>query len=251
MGVWGLLNKIKNIRLLPPRDKEFYELFHEMAETLVKASAMLVTLFEATQQERDETEVKIGNYLTRCGQISESITDLLRTAQQPPFGRAEISDFSNGALRIIKYIHHAANRYVVYDFPSSDMEMRELAPIIVEACKEIAKAVKTLEKSRNLDPYFRAVDILEDRADVIYHGGLRRRFHEIREDRTDLEQQLNSISDKPAAEDLLSLIADNIEYTRHVAVFFILRQVYAELERSIDACTDLMGVLKRMVSSNA
>jgi uncharacterized protein len=250
MGVWDILKKVKNIRLLPPRDKEFYLLFHEMADTLIKASAMLVTLFDASQDERDETEVKIGNYLTRCSQISESITELLRTAQQPPFGRAEISDFSNGALRIMKYIHHAANRYVVYDFPSSDKEMRELAPIIVEACKEIAKAVATLEKNRNLDPYFRAVDILEDRADVIYHEGLRRRFHEIREDRTDLEQQLNSISDKAGVEELRALISGNVEYTRHVAVFFILRQVYAELERSIDACTDLMGVLKRMVSSN-
>ncbi len=251
MGIWDLLKKIKNIRLLPPRDKEFYELFREMADTLVKASNMLVTLFEVSQQERDETEVKIGNYLTRCGQIAESLTELLRTAQQPPFGRAEISDFSNGALRIIKYIHHAANRYVVYDFPSSDKEMRELAPIIAEACKEIAKAVGTLDRGRNIDPYYKAVDILEDRADVIYHEGLRRRFHEIREDRTDLEQQLNSISDKPSSEDLLSLISDNVEYTRHVAVFFILRQVYAELERSIDACTDLMGNLKRMVTSNA
>jgi uncharacterized protein len=251
MGIWDLLKKVKNIRLLPPRDKEFYVLFHEMAETLVKASNMLVTLFEVSQQERDETEVKIGNYLIRCGQISESLTLLLRNAQQPPFGRAEISDFSDGALRIIKYIHHAANRYVVYDFPSSDKEMRELAPIIVEACKEIAKAVATLEKNRNLDPYFKAVDILEDKADAIYHEGLRRRFHEIREDRTDLEQQLNSISDNPTGEDLLSLISDNVEYTRHVAVFFILRQVYAELERSIDACTDLMGILKRMVSGDA
>jgi uncharacterized protein len=250
MGVWDLLKKVKNIRLLPPRDKEFYLLFHEMADTLVKASTMLVTLFEVSQDERDETEVKIGNYLIRASQISESIAELLRTAQQPPFGRAEISDFSNGALRIMKYVHHAANRYVVYDFPSSDKEMRELAPIIVEACKEIAKAVATLQKNRNLDPYFKAVDILEDRADVIYHEGLRRRFHEIREDRTDLEQQLNSVSTKPSAEDLRSLIADNVEYTRHVAVFFILRQVYAELERSIDACTDLMGILKRMVSNN-
>jgi uncharacterized protein Yka (UPF0111/DUF47 family) len=250
MGLWDLVKKVKNIRLLPPRDKEFYVLFSELADTLVKASNLLVVLFDASQQERDETEVRISNYLTRCGQISESIAELLRTAQQPPFGRAEISDFSDGSLRIIKYIHHAANRYVVYDFPSSDKEMRELAPIIVEACKEIAKAVESLQKNRNIDPFYRAVDILEDRADVIYHEGLRRRFHEIRQDRIELEQQLNQISSKASIEELRNLIKDNVEYTRHTAVFFILRQVYAELERAIDACTDLMVILKRMVSTN-
>ena len=251
MGSNTFFKKIKNIRLLPPRDKEFYVLFHELADTLVKASNTLVILFDVSQQERDENEVKINNYLTRSGQISESIADLLRTSQQPPFGRAEIGDFSNGALRIIKYIHHAANRFVVYDFPSSDKEMRELAPIIVEASKEIAKAVESLHKSRNIDPFYKAVDILEDRADVIYHEGLRRRFHEIRQDRVDIEQQLNNLSDDVSIGELRNLIKDNVEYTRHTAVFFILRQVYAELERAIDACTDLMGILKRMVSSNA
>jgi uncharacterized protein len=246
-----LFSRLKNFRLLPPRDKEFYDIFNELVSTVLDASELLIRLFEAKSGERAEIEVLISTRSTRCNQMASSMEDLLRIAQQPPFGRAEISEFSDGAARIVKYINHAANRYVVYDFPSSDKEMREMAPLIREACMEIVKAVKSLQKNRNLEPFSRAIESLEGKADEIYHGGLRRRFHEIREDRTRLAHRLDHISPDATCKELVPLISANVEYTRHVAVFFILRQVYAELERATDACTDLAAILKRMVTTNA
>ena len=107
-------------------------------------------------------------------------------AQQPPFERSELSQFRDDMIRAMKYINHASNRYVVYEFPSSDKEMRELAPLIYEACVEISKAIKSLSRDRNIEPYRLAVNQLEAKADDIYHEGLRRRFREIREDRAEL-----------------------------------------------------------------
>jgi uncharacterized protein Yka (UPF0111/DUF47 family) len=244
------LRKIKGWRLLPPRDKEFYDLFNELSSTIVESSELLILLFESFQADRGEIEVRISTALTRCDRIAESIEALLQKAQQPPFDRAEISQLIEDMVRIIKYIGHAANRYVVYDFPSSDKEMRELAPIINEACREIAKAVNSLERNRNLDPFFKAVDLLETKADHIYHEGLRRRFQEIRRDRQELEERVKALPPSPSPELLLPIIIGNTEYTRHTAIFFILRQVYAELERSIDACSDATATLKRMVAKN-
>jgi uncharacterized protein len=250
MPLVDYFKRLKNVRLLPPRDKEFYNIFNEMADTVLDASDLLIKLFEARASERPELEIAIATRVTRCDQMANSLENLLRTAQQPPFGRSEISELSEGATRIVKYINHAANRFVVYDFPSSDMEMREMAPLIREACDEIVKAVKSLGKSRNLDPFFRAIDTLEGKADEIYHEGLRRRFREIREDRTRLDAQIKRVSPEAACKELLPIITANVEYTRHVAIFFALRQVYAELERAIDACTDLAAILKRMVAAN-
>jgi uncharacterized protein Yka (UPF0111/DUF47 family) len=250
MTLGDLFRKLKGVRLLPPRDKEFYGLFNELTETICESSELLIQLFESQQSERAEIEVRISNTLTRSNQIAESTEVLLQRAQQPPFDRGEIGEVIGDLVRVIKYIGHAANRYVVYDFPSSDKEMRELAPIINEACREIAKAVESLARNRNLDPFFRAVDILETKADVIYHEGLRRRFQEIREDRLDLEERVRALPITPSPEQLLPIINGNIEYTRHTAVFFILRQVYAELERAIDACSDVTATLKRMVAKN-
>jgi len=250
MTLIDFLKKIKGVRLLPPRDKEFYVLFNELTSTIVESSELLILLFESFQIDRAEIEVRISNALTRCNRIGESTEALLQRAQQPPFDRAEISQFIEELVRIIKYIGHAANRYVVYDFPSSDKEMRELAPIINEACREIARAVESLAHNRNLDPFFRAVDQLETRADVIYHEGLRRRFQEIRQDRQELEERIKALPTSPSPEQIVPLIVGNAEYTRHTAVFFILRQVYAELERAIDACSDVTATLKRMVAKN-
>jgi uncharacterized protein Yka (UPF0111/DUF47 family) len=246
----GFFSRIRGWRLLPPREREFYNLFNELVSTVVDASKMLIELFDAEGAERAEIELKISNFITRCARIDESIEELLRSAQQPPFDRAEISQFVGDMVRILRYIGHAANRYVVYDFPSSDKEMRELAPIINEACQEIAKAVASLARNRNLEPFFKAVDRLENRADNIYHEGLRRRFQEIREDRLELEGRVKSLPRPLTPESILPIIAGNIEYTRHAAVFFILRQVYAELERAIDSCTDTTATLKRMVTRN-
>lgn len=241
--------KIRNIRLLPPRDREFYDLFNEMTALAVESSQALVKLFEAQRDERDETEVRIATYLTRSDQVADSINALLRIAQQPPFDRSLITEFSDNTFRIMKYINHAANRYIVYDFPSSDKEMREMAPLIAEACSEIAKAVKTLERNRNLDPFVKAVERLETKADEIYHGGLRRRFREIRTDRDRIMVNIDHFPADGSCKELMPILSANVEYTRHVAIFFALRQVYAELERATDACTDLTATLKRMVTN--
>jgi uncharacterized protein Yka (UPF0111/DUF47 family) len=250
MPLADYFKRLRNVRLLPPRDKEFYEIFDEMVSSVLEAGDILIKLFEAKMQERGELEVGIATRVTRCDQIASSLADLLQSAQQPPFERTDISEFSDGASRIIKYISHAANRFVIYDFPTSDKEMREMASLVREACGEIDKAVKSLQRNRNLEPFSKAIDLLEGKADEIYHGGLRRRFQEIREDRLRVDVQIKQAPREINCEDLLPIIAANVEYTRHVAVFFALRQVYAELERAIDACTDLSAILKRMVTTN-
>ncbi len=250
MTTTGFWARLKRIRLLPPREAEFFGLFERLADTAAESSYWLTELFNSDVRRGPEIATTIENCLIRTTQIEKSIEDLLGRAQQPPFSRAEISQFANDIFRIVKYINHSANRYVVYDIPSSDKEMRELAGIIREACEQIVEAVKCLRRDRQIEPYARAVDQLETRADEIYHGGLRRRFQEIRGDRSSLEARINDTPTTAEVGTILSLIKANVEYTRHVAVFFILRQVYAELERAIDCCTDATNTLKGMVAEN-
>lgn len=250
MGIAGMFNRIKQIRLLPPRDQEFFELFEKLVDTAAESSHWLTELFNSDVKGGQEIATRIETCLTKCLQIEETIEVLLLRAQQPPFARTEIGQFANDTLRIVKYINHAANRYVIYDIAYSDKEMRELGIIIKEATEQIVEAVKSLRHKRNIEPFARAVDQLETRADEIYHGGLRRRFQEIRKDRSLLESKINETPTSASAESVIQLISANVEYTRHVAVFFILRQVYAELERAIDSCTDATDTLKRMVADN-
>jgi uncharacterized protein len=250
MSISNLIKKIGSWRLLPPRDQEFYNLFNEMAHTLVEGSGLLVELFNTDLFERPEIEIRIATCVTRCNQITESLALLLRVSQQPPFDRGDISLLSDHTLQVMKYIKHAANRYTLYDFPSSDKEMRELAPIFHEACQQIERAVQTLSRGRDIAPFCNAIDKLESKGDNIYHEGLHRRFKEIRKDRTALEEKILATEGADSVDSLLPIIKHNVEYTRHVAVFFILRQVYAELERGIDACTDVAAALSRMVSEN-
>src|SRR3989304_4967204 len=101
MPVTDYLKKIMNIRLLPPRDKEFYDLFNELTSTIVESSEYLMSLFELERNERGEFETRISTALTRSNQIAESIEVLLRSAQQPPFDRAEIGQFVEDLVRII------------------------------------------------------------------------------------------------------------------------------------------------------
>jgi len=250
MGVFDFIKKIRNIRLLPPRDKKFYDLFGRMSQTLVVASEELIKLFEAPYGERGVISLRIETCHNESTDLGKRIEDLLRTSPQPPFDRSGISQFSNRALRVMKYINHAANRYVIYEFPSSDKEMRDLAPLILEACRHIHEAVDSLQTNRNIEPYLRKIEALETAADGIYHGGLRRRFHEIREDRTDLEAKIRQTSGQVTAAELLPILSANVEYTRHVAIFLILRQVYAEMERAIDSCSETVAILSRMVGEN-
>ena len=250
----SLLSRAKNIRLLPPKDSRFYNYFDELAENIVEASQDLVRLFDASLPERSVLEEKIHSAFIRCSRISDLVEELLHIAQQPPFERNEIMELTRHLVRISKYIKHAANRYVIYSFPTSDKEMRELAPVIHHACAEIASAIKHLPRNRNLDSYLNAINRYEIHADNIYHNGLKRRFDEIRQNRIDSEEMIEKLrapENAPAANlDLLTIDLSNVQYTRHVAIFFILREVYVELEKASDACTDVASSLKRMVSGN-
>jgi hypothetical protein len=250
MSILGILKSAKNWRLLPPKDKEFYLLFDEITATLIEAGEKLVELFNCHPRDRQVIGVTIETCFTRCARGADQIEALLKKSQQPPFDRSDISEFADGVAKTMKYLNHAANRYLIYDFPSSDQEMRELAPILYEACQEIAKAVKALQKDRNIEPYTRAIGSLEAKADEIYHEGLRRRFHEIRTDRVNLETRIQALTGDVSAKDLVPIIQANVQYTRHAAVFFILRQVYEELERAIDSCTLVAANLQRMVAEN-
>jgi hypothetical protein len=61
---------------------------------------------------------------------------------------------------------------------------------------------------------------------------------------------INAFEGDGTPNELVPIIRNNLQYTRHVAVFFILRQVYEELERSIDSCGEVAADLKRMVAEN-
>jgi|GEM_PF-1435337 len=250
----GLWSKIKNIRLLPPKDKKFYDLFNQMAEHNVQASGNLIELFKAPDNRRREIEELIHNDFIMCSKISNSIEELLRTSQQPPFERPEIMELTLNLTRVIKFIKHAANRYVIYNFPSSDKEMRELAPVIHNSCMEIKTAIKELPHNRQLSTFYNTIIRYEIQADLIYHEGLSRRFAEIRQNRIDAEKMIDSLSsgnpNDCSSSDLLAVDRFVVQYVRHVAIFFILREVYVELEKATDACTDVAASLKRMVSIN-
>ncbi len=250
----SLWSKIKNIRLLPPKDKKFYELFNQMAEHNVQASVNLIELFKAPDRDRREIEESIHNRFIMCTKVSNSVEELLRVSQQPPFERSEIMELTLNLTRVIKFIKHAANRYVIYNFPSSDKEMRELAPVIHNACLEIQNAVRDLPHNRRLSTFYNTITRFEIQADLIYHEGLSRRFAEIRQNRIDAEKMIDSLcSGNPedcSFSDLLAVDRFIVQYVRHVAIFFILREVYVELEKATDACTDVAASLKRMVAVN-
>ena len=246
----SLFGRLRRMRILPPRDEEVYSHFERISDTVAEAAFLLTELFNPERRNGQELAYQIENCLTRCSQLNESVEDTLARAQQPPFSRSDISQFANDCVHIAKFINHAANRYVIYEIPSSDKEMRELGAIIREACEHIVQAVKSLRRERRIDAFSRAVDQLETRADEIYHGGLHRRFQEIRSDRSNLESRIQKTPATAEPQAILDLISANVEYTRHVDVFFILRQVYAELERAIDSCTDATDTLKRMVADN-
>ncbi len=250
----GFLARVKNIRLLPPKDSRFYGLFNEMADIIVEASRDLVKIFNAPINERQEIEAAIHAKFVKCGRIHDQVEALMHAAHQPPFERPEIMDLTHNLMRIVKYIKHAANRYVLYNFPTSDKEMRELAPIINNACQEIAAALKELPRNRKIDSYFDTITRYEIKADSIYHQGLGRRFAEIRQNRLDCEKMIDDLCAPEARAcekaDLLNINRSLVQYTRHVAIFFILREVYVELEKASDVCTDVATCLKRMVSGN-
>jgi predicted phosphate transport protein (TIGR00153 family) len=197
-------------RLLP-KDVRFFELFVADGENLREAAARLHEMV-STYENIDEHVAEIQRLEKTGDQIDRDISQKLEDAFITPFDREDILELTVKLDDVVDGIQAAAETFVIYDIRQPTEEARGLTRILSEQSVELLAALRKLDGLKDLDSHLAMVHDLEHEADTLSRAAIARMFRDGTE---------------------------AIEVIKW-------RDIYRELENSIDAAEDAAEAIERM-----
>ncbi len=200
------------VRLIP-RDEKFFDLFIRDGENLLQAARKL----EAMVGSYDRLEERVAEIqaLEKLGdQIDEEIAVRLERSFITPFDREDIHELTVHLDDIVDGIQASAETFIIYGIEHPTDEARQLVGILSAQAVQLLEALTRLERGKDLVPYLATVHDLEHEADGLSRAAIGRLFRERR---------------------------DPLEVIK-------LRDLYRELEETIDAAEDAAEVMERILA---
>ncbi|MBA2299917.1 MAG: DUF47 family protein [Chloroflexi bacterium] len=197
-------------RLLP-KDVRFFELFVADGENLREAAARLHEMV-STYDNLDEHVVEIQRLEKAGDEIDRQISRKLEDAFITPFDREDILELTARLDDVVDGIQATAETFVIYDIRQPTEESRGLTRILSEQSVELLAALRKLDGLKDLETNLAMVHDLEHEADGLSRAAIGRLFRDGTE---------------------------AIEVIKW-------RDIYRELENSIDAAEDAAEAIERM-----
>jgi len=195
---------------LVPQDKEFFDLFEQMATLVVEAAVKLEQI--VTSETDPETTYKEIKSLEHQGDlITHEIYEHLNRTFIPPLDPLEISRLASALDDVLDYIDDSAEKLIIYGIEDFDKTMQNFAQLIRLSVVQLERGVRGIRSFRNrssLEKCGIEINRLENMADDLLSGAIQRLF---------------------AQEDAMTTIK--------------LKDIYECLETATDKCEDVANVL--------
>ena len=199
-----------SFRLLP-KDVRFFDLFVADGENLALATAQLHQMV-STYTDLDRHVEEIQRLEKEGDRIDREITGRLEDAFVTPFDREDIHDLTVRLDDVVDGIQATAETFVIYAIDQPTEEARELTRILDAQGVELVAALRKLDGLKGLESHLERVHELEHVADALSRAAVGRLFRES---------------------------TDAIEVIKW-------RDLYRELENTIDAAEDAAEAIERM-----
>ena len=194
-----------------PRDPRFFELFRADGHNLRSAAAELAELLDA--YDRVDERIRRIQELEHAGdEIGDDIAAKLDEAFITPFDREDIHELTVRLDDVVDGIQATAETFVIYDIERPTEEARGLARILSEQAEALLSALRKLDGLKHLEDDLVRVHELEHEADTLSRAAVARLFR-----------------DGTAALDVIKW-----------------RDLYREMENSIDAAEDAAEAIEKM-----
>jgi uncharacterized protein Yka (UPF0111/DUF47 family) len=198
------------VEWLIPRDRIFFDLFEELADTCTKAADLLVTITD------DYTDVKnrchkMEELEHRGDEISHRIYEQMNRTFITPLEPDEMNRLTMALDDILDYIEGTTQMMMSYGITDTDASMKELAKLILLSVTEIGLAVQAIRKIK--DPSY-----IEEKCIEV--------------------NRLENLADDVLAHAITDLFrgADAVTIIK-------LKDIYENLEMATDKCEDAANVL--------
>jgi uncharacterized protein len=201
-----------------PKTFDFFALFDAHIKKTIEAAEKLVTLTQSKKKwEEISNEIK---FLEReADNITHSCHESLHNTFITPIERTSIFNLMNRLDDIIDDIYGLSMRFSMYDVEEMRPEAKELSSIILQCTREIAVALADLPNLKNtqtIQSKCVAVRKFESEADMIFRNALTKLFRE-----------------------------------EKAIVIIKWKEIYERLEKTVDRCEDVVGVIESILIESA
>ena len=165
------------MRLLP-RDERFFDLFTQVAELNVEASQLLTEILKADNEHR----LPLVEAMKRCEHSADvathEVVQRLDRSFITPLDREDIHMLASRLDDILDIMDGTARRVQIFRPGSAPQGALMIAEVITKACTELLTAVRMMEKAKTgeMIPVLTKVKRMEEDGDAIYHEWLGRLF---------------------------------------------------------------------------
>ncbi len=202
---------------LTPRTGEFFTLFAKSGENALQVARLVERRFRehpnsGITQEQVKAEETEGDSITR------DLVVLLNTQYVTPFDREDIYQLATELDDVVDYLEEASDLLGLYGVEMPARHAVEQCRIIVLACEQLAIACDNLKGMRGVQEALVQLKAFEDEGDRVHRDALAALFRD---------------------EGIDPLIV--IRW----------KDIYAALERALDACETAANVIANIVVKNA
>jgi len=202
-----------------PREQEFFGLFEQSAQNMVKAAQGLQKLV-TTGANVPQNVAEITDLEHQGDLITHQIIAQVHRTFVTPFDREDIALLAQSLDDVTDFIHAAADAILIYKVECPTQRAQELAEIIVQAATEVERAMPQLRHRSELKQVLKQcveINRLENMADRVFRAAMGELFDD--------------------AIDIASVIK--------------WREIYEHMEAATDRCEDVANVLEGVALKHA
>ncbi len=126
-----------------PREERFFELFEDQGRNIVQGADLLVKLV-ANHTQAEELRQQIEEVEHEGDITTHEIADRLNRTFVTPFDHEDIHELAGRLDDILDNVEATADRMFLYEAGQASQEMIDLAEVLADAAKAVAKAVAGL-----------------------------------------------------------------------------------------------------------
>src|SRR5919202_4428080 len=193
-------------------DKTIIDVLENQGANLVKATSSLFELVTDYEMVA-ERNMKIKDLEHEGDQIAHKLFTILAHTFVTPLDREDISRLTSSIDEVLNYTDETADKLVMFKIKEPTLYMIELSKVLLSASQEIYLLVKRLRKFKNADDlvgHCRTIRKYEHEGDTIYRNA----------------------------------IAELFETNTNAVEIIKLKDIYENLEHSIDKCQDTADIVE-------
>lgn len=159
---------------LVPVERRFYELFEKLgalvSETLTELSKSLL--------DGRSRHPRLRELEHHCDNVALDLYNLTNRTFTTPIEPEDILELAHSLDAIVDLAEEVSDKIDLYGVTEISDPAKQTGECLAKAGIELARAVRILERPRELAPILQEIHRLENEADRISRGALQRLFHE-------------------------------------------------------------------------